>query len=420
MALIDIDSARKIIWENIKESVKTEYINIEDCSGRILDEKIICPLDMPSFNRSKMDGWAIRSFDSPGKFRITGYLQAGAIKKSYTNANGYTENGVTDVIEEMETYKIMTGAPVIKGADSVLQIESCRVEGDYVYIEEAVQKGNNIACKGEDIAKNQLLIEKGTRLTAQHVSLIASAGYNQIRVKKHLEAAILVTGNELQEPVNSSEFSNDITLPGEGTIFNSNGPAFMALCKENKINGRYMGSAGDTFKEFREKLTDCLESDIVIISGGVSVGDYDLVRQGLKEAGAKELFYKVASKPGKPLLVCKIEETLIFGFPGNPVSSMVGFREFLLPAIRKINDEKKYLPTLIPAVFKGNYTKNDNRDHFINVRLYREGEKLIAEEVKSNSSGDTVSFSASDALLRVSGNSVNNGDIVEVELVRNI
>ncbi|MDA3811594.1 MAG: molybdopterin molybdotransferase MoeA [Spirochaetaceae bacterium] len=414
MALTKIDDARKIIYENISETEKWEYVSIEDASMRILDEEILSPLNLPAFDRSKMDGWAIRSIDTPGKFKITGLLQAGAVKESFKPAQGFSSD---HVISEGETYKIMTGAPVIKGADAVLQIEKCHVEGDFVYINETVKNGFNIAKKGEDISRGQLLLPKGTVLNAHKISLIAASGFRQVKVKKRLTVSILVTGNELLEPAFSSENPESIQIPEEGKIFNSNAWAFITLCKENNLLGEYKGSAGDRINDFLAKLLECLDSDIIIISGGVSVGDYDLVREGLNKFGADELFYKVSSKPGKPLLVSKKEKTLIFGFPGNPVSSMIGFREFLVPAIRRIYGQSEILPLLIPAVFSGSYSKNDDREHFINIKLFKNGQTLMAEEIYTNSSGDTVSFAKADALLRVSKNRINDGDIVEVELI---
>ena len=416
MTLTSINDARDIIFNNIKESSLWEYINIEESSSRILDENIYSPIDLPAFDRSKMDGWAIRSEDTPGKFRITGYLQAGAVNESFKSTDGFSDN---HQLEKSETYKIMTGAPVIKGADSVLQIEKCRVEGNYVFIDEIISGGNSIARKGEDVSSGQLLLAGGTKLNAHHISLIASSGFRRIRVKKKLKVSIIVTGNELLEPIFTNEDPLSIKNLNEGRIFNSNAWAFLALCDENGLDASYIGTAGDTMDEFTEKIHQCSSSDIIILSGGVSVGDHDLVQEGLKLIGAKELFYKVNSKPGKPLLVCKKEETLIFGFPGNPVSSMVGFREFLIPAVKKIYGQKDYLPMKIPAVFSGTYIKRGDREHFINISVFREGERLIAREVSSNSSGDTASFAASNAILRVSRNVINDGEIVEVELVGN-
>jgi len=414
MKLTKIDDARNIIFDNISESLKEEYVPIERSTGRVLDEDIISPLDMPSFNRSKMDGWAIRSEDTPGKFKITGYLQAGALKESFTGTEDYS---IDDNIHEFETYKIMTGAPVIKGADAVLQIEKCTVTGDCVVISEAVKKDDNIARKGEDIQMGQNVLSKGTVLNGHHISLIASAGYAQIRVKKKLKVSIIVTGNELEEPSYSSQNSSPYSKLETGRIYNSNAWTFLAMCEENNLDAYYVGTAGDTLQEFNSKIEDCSDSDIIIISGGVSVGDYDLVREGLIRYRAKELFYKVASKPGKPLLVCQKDSTLIFGFPGNPVSCMVSFREFLMPAVRKLYGQKNFLPIMIPAIFSGTYSKEGDRDHFISIELRRDGDLLIASEIKSNSSGDTVSFANSQALLRVKVEKINNGDVVEVELI---
>ncbi|MDY6863758.1 MAG: molybdopterin molybdotransferase MoeA [Thermodesulfobacteriota bacterium] len=394
--LLPISDAINLIFSNVKEAGEEELL-IEETSGRVIAEDVESKIEMPPFNKSAMDGYAVKTSDTPGKLMLTEVVPAGIIPEKKLNKG--------------ETTLVMTGAPVPEGTEAVVMREQTIEGRDYIEIQKKAIKGENIAFKGEDIKKGERLLEKGEIITPGKVSLLATLGYRRVKVKKIPEASLIVTGNELCEP-------GSIELP-RGFIYNSNAYSLMAQYKElgGKIN--YIGIIEDNIENLVDSLSKAEKANIILISGGVSKGDYDYVEESIKQWGGKIIFHYVAIKPGKPFLFAKKKDVLVFGMPGNPVSTLVIFWKFIGPAVLKMQGAKELFPEKIPAFFKGNYSKKKDRPHYIGVKLIKSGNILTAEYIPSHGSADVPSFCMADGIIEIPQEikAIKDGDLVEVRLI---
>ena len=290
--------------------IGTEKIPFLKSLDRILAEDIISDIDMPPFDKSAVDGYACRKEDLDKKLRVIEVIQAGQYPQKE--------------IQEGECTQIMTGAPVPKGADKIVMVEDTSVENQFVTV---LKKGSksNISHKAEDVKKGQKVLEKGIVLKAQHIAILASVGYAEVLVYKQPNIGILSTGDELVEPHQK---------PAKGQIRNSNGHQLLIQIKKCGTKANYYGIAKDTEEDTYEKLSLALkENDIVLLSGGVSMGEFDFVPEIMKKLGIKILFDSIAVKPGKPTTFGVMKEKRCFGLPGNPVSSFFQFELLVKPLI---------------------------------------------------------------------------------------
>ncbi len=337
--MISVQEAQGIILKGIKV-LGPEVVKLENALGRALAEDVYSNSDIPSFDNSAMDGYAIRAEDvrgssrqSPKALEVIGDIKAGDVPKK--------------TVKGGQAMRIMTGAPVPRGADAVVMVEETekpetRVQKpELVKIFKEVEKGENIRKAGEDIKRGECVFQKGARLTSAHIGLLASLGQAEVKVAKRPTVAVLATGDELidvDEKARPGKIrsSNTYTLLGEA-----------ASCGAIPKN---LGIAKDDPGELAKKIRKGLGCDILLTSGGVSVGDYDLVKDVLAGIGTDIKFWKIAMRPGKPLAFGTIKDTLVFGLPGNPVSSMVSFELFVRPAILKMlgqNDDKGEVDAVI-------------------------------------------------------------------------
>lgn len=294
-------------------ALDAEDVPLLDAFGRTAAEEVLSPEQVPSFANSAMDGFAVRGTELAAgrrEFMVTVDIPAGRF--------------VDQPIAEGSAARIMTGAPLPPGVDTVVQVEHTTVNGDTMVVERPPATGANVRRAGEDVTVGDRLVARGGRLGAAEVGLLASVGLECVRVARRPSVAILATGSEL---VASG-------LPLEpGQIRNSNSLTAYGQALAAGAEPRLLGIARDDLDETRRLLSSALEADVVVTSGGVSVGDYDFVKQVQDELGVERRFWGVATKPGKPLAFGTRGDTLVFGVPGNPVASMLSFEMYVRPAL---------------------------------------------------------------------------------------
>ncbi|MBE0416065.1 MAG: molybdopterin molybdotransferase MoeA [Dehalococcoidia bacterium] len=373
---------------------------------QVLDEDVHSHIDVPPLDNAAMDGYAIKAEDalgatpsSPVFLDVIGEVSAGAIAEK--------------AIEWGTAIRIMTGAPLPKGADSVVRFEdtdeallrSNRSPLTQIGVLCQIPKGKDVRRAGEDIARGELVLKKGTPLRPQEVGVLASLGKATAWVIRRPEVAILATGDELM----------DIGQPlPEGKIYNSN--SFSIAAQVLRYGGipKMLGIARDRFGDIEDKIKEALSSDMLITSGGVSVGDYDLVKDVLAKQGEIS-FWTVRMKPGKPLAFGAIRGVPHLGLPGNPVSSMINFELFARPAILKMMGKKKLAKPSVEAIMESSIQNSDGRRIFARAMVRREGERYFARLTGPQGSGILTSMARANGLVIVPEDVkvVKNGEVVQ-------
>lgn len=355
--MIEVWEATKIINEQVKLlncDKKYEKIYILDSLNRVLCEDICSFDNLPPFDKSAMDGYAIRSCDTQNKENIILKI------KSLVKAGDFC----TELLKENEAYKIMTGAMLPIGSDAVIQIESVKTENGNLYISQEVKKDNNIIKLGEEILKGDVPLKKGTLIRPPEIGLLASLGYEFVNVYKAPTIGIVITGDEL------------IGIKSEiqrGKIRNSNEYSLKALINNANAKVFSVGIVNDDRQSLKEKILLAFEnSDIVISSGGASVGDYDFIKDILNEIGAGTKFTTVAIKPGKPTSFAVYKDKLFFALPGNPSALINTFEIFVKPAIKSIMGIPANEAEEFPVVLKDEFKTKEGRENYIFVNIAKE------------------------------------------------
>ncbi|MGP0565317.1 molybdopterin molybdotransferase MoeA [Nitrospina sp. 32_T5] len=382
MGMITVDEALSSILAKI-EPKGLEKVSITEALGRVLAEDITARRDNPPLDNSAMDGYAViagdiqsATPDSPVKLELVDEVAAGSIG--------------TITLKSNQAIRIMTGAPIPPGADAVLMQEDTDKNGNFVFAKDKATIGENIRLAGEDVKTGDVVVPKGNVITPAHVGMMAVCGRSSVTVGQRPTVAILSTGDEIV----------DLDQVPEGSqIYNSNGYMLMAQVASAGGIPRYMGVARDDEKDLLEKFEWALESDIVLSSGGVSVGDYDLVKASLQKMGNEMVFWKVAMKPGKPLAFGKIGETPVFGLPGNPVSSFVSFEQFVRPAIKKMMGARDLSPRTVQATLTETIKKKTDRVHFMSAVVSWDGGDCTVTPAEQQGSGVLKSTVAANGLL---------------------
>jgi molybdopterin molybdotransferase len=376
-------------------SLPARNIPIEDAVERVLAEDIFSQIDMPPFDKSAMDGYALRSSDTanvPVQLRCLGTIQAGRFfKQSFKSGC---------------CIKIMTGAPMPQGADSVVMVEDTEQHESRVIVKRSVKPGENVCAKAEDIAKGSKVFSKGKLISISDIALIATIGRRLVKTISSPSVAVLNTGGEII-PVGRK-------LP-KNKIYNSNGPQLCALLRLDGITPRYLGIAKDEPAILKKMISQGLKSDIVLISGGVSMGDYDLVPAVLKQLGVKELFHKVNIKPGKPLFFGVKNRRLIFGIPGNPVSNFLAYQIFIRPAIRKMMGLEDCNLEIKTGILENEFRQKPGRKHFVLAKVEKLKNVDYVSALPGHGSADIAALSAADAFMLVDGeiSKIKQGSKVE-------
>jgi molybdopterin molybdotransferase len=376
-----VEEAIQYILEQLHPLGK-ERLPLLQSLGRVLGENIFAPRNIPPWDNSAMDGYAVKWQDVRGALpekgvvlKVLADLPAGRVFRGEVGSR--------------EAVRIMTGAPLPRGADTVVPVEDTEKSMDEVRILASPEKGKNIRLAGEDVQAGELVLEAGNVLRPAHIGLLASLQRSMVSVYQLPRVAILSTGDELLE----------IDEPWqEGKIVNSNSYSLAAQVAECGGLPLQLGVAQDRADDLSAKIKQGLSADILVTSGGVSVGDYDLVKGMLKELGQMN-FWKVTMRPGQPLAFGVVFGKPLFGLPGNPVSSMVSFEQFVRPSILKMAGHRTLFRPTLKAILRETLEKKAGLIHFIRCRLVREGEKLYAWTTGEQGSGILSSMVKAQGLI---------------------
>lgn len=387
--MISIEQALDIIHEQKIEPAVKE-VDLEDSQGFYLAEEIRSPFDLPSFDNSAMDGYAVSGLSDT--YQIVGEIPAGST----------TEKS----LQSVEAMRIFTGAKVPENTTAVVMQEKTRVDGSTLHIEEVLNEGQNIRRKGSELTLDQSVFTPGHFISPATVGLIGSLGINRVRVYQKPDIRVISTGNELIPPGSKKS---------EGQIFESNSYALNAVLKNFGFRCQERAHIKDDFSKIKAGISDFLDhSDVLLLSGGISVGDYDFVKQALEENGVTELFYKVFQKPGKPIFFGKKENKFVFALPGNPASSLTCFYIYVLPLLQKLAGASKtgLKRVIIPVDHEFEY--RSDRPIFLKAKVENQSVSILNRQ----SSSMIHSMAMGNALVFLEGpKSVQKGEGVECILI---
>jgi molybdenum cofactor synthesis domain-containing protein len=378
-----------------------ESVQIKAAVGRVLAEDIVADSDMPPFDRSQMDGYAVRAQDvqkAPVRLKIVGESAAG--------------RGWHKTVGRAEAVRIMTGAPVPKGTDAIQKIELTRESDGMVEIAKPTAKSRYIVRRGLEIKKGAKLFRRGAVINEKMIATLAAFGYSGVSVSEQPRVAILATGSEIV-PIDKR--------PRRDQIRNSNSVMLRALCEQAGATVKLLPQAGDDLRKLMSSIDRAVNvrgrrSDILIITGGVSVGKYDLTKAALKELGAEILFERVRLRPGKPIVFARLNDTLIFGLPGNPVSAAVTFYLFVRKAIMTIQDASDTSLPTGSAVLAADARSAAERETYLPATLATDASgRLLAAPLRWHGSSDFVGFARAEALITLPrGTTLAAGDVVKI------
>ena len=329
---VSITQALDIIYKN-SSVVSSEILPIEMALGRVMREDSIATFDLPRFDNSAMDGYAVKCSDANSIVECTDVIYAGDDPKM--------------TLQATKAIKIMTGAPIPKGCEAVIPIENVTVDDTQVTLPEEIKKDGHIRHAGEDIKSGAVYLHKGEKVTAYSIALLASQGVTHLRVTRKIKVAVFGTGDELRPHFEK-------IAPHQ--LYNSNTPMFLARAKELGCEVQYIGSSGDTMESLTSAIKSALNADIIITSGGISMGDKDFTKEAFTNLGMTLHFDKVDIKPGKPTAFGTIGETVVINLPGNPLASMVNYEMFVRAAIRKMSGMNAYCHHTISTQMKEDFT----------------------------------------------------------------
>ncbi|RXJ90781.1 molybdopterin molybdenumtransferase MoeA [Arcobacter sp. CECT 8983] len=311
---LDFNIAIQKALENATVTKFTEVVSIDEALGRVLAKDIACVKNLPSFNNSAMDGFAIKASDAGKSLKVKKVIFAG--------------QSVDACLQEGECYKIMTGAKVPSDVDTIIPIEDVvSFEENIVTIKEEVKKGSSLRLKGEEKALGELLFEKADVITSSKVAVLASQGIVKVEVYKKLSIAVVSTGNELKEPWEEAK---------EDEIYNCNSYALISFLQEKGFKAVYSGLVPDNLEESIEFVKDLSTYDVVITTGGISMGDADFIGKAFLENELETIFHGVNIKPGRPIMMGKMKNTFVMCLPGNPLTALVNMHLFAIPVLNKI------------------------------------------------------------------------------------
>ncbi|RXK06212.1 molybdopterin molybdotransferase MoeA [Halarcobacter bivalviorum] len=318
---ISLEEAIKKSLELVESSTLIESIPLEKALGRVLSKDIICIKNLPAFNNSAMDGFAIKASDAGKTLTIKKKIFAG-------------DKGEVSPLEKDECYKIMTGAKVPADVDTIIPFELCtNVSETSVTIPNEVKKGNHLRIKGEEQKEGNILINKAETINFSHITLLASQGITIVEVIKKISIAVISTGNELKEPWETSD---------EEEIYNCNSYGIISLLNQKGFEASYCGVISDNLEESSKCISNLKKYDVVITTGGISMGDADFVSQAFKENGLEVAFHGVNIKPGKPIMMGKMDNTVVISLPGNPLPALINTYLFILPVLSKKQGSKAF------------------------------------------------------------------------------
>lgn len=399
--MIPVSKAIKIVKSQV-EPLGVESVRIVDAISRVLAEDVRADMDMPPFDRSQMDGYAVKASDTrsaPVTLDIVGESAAGM--------------GWHDKLTKGQAVRIMTGARVPPGADAIQKLELASESGSRVSIEEATEVGRYIVKRGTEIRRGSKLFKPGEVIDERMIASLAAFGYDSVKVFRRPRVSILATGSEIV-PIGRK--------PGGDQIRNSNSVMLKALAECAGGSAKLLSNTGDDLEKLKQAISKTASSsgsDILVMTGGVSVGKYDLTKAALRELGAELFFERVRLRPGKPTVFARLKNTHVFGLPGNPISAAVTFYLFVRPAIMKMqNASETDLPTGYAVVTKDAKAVKE-RDTYLPAMLGTDARgRLLATPLRWHGSSDFVGFARADALLFVPrGETINTGEVGRISFL---
>jgi molybdopterin molybdotransferase len=400
--MITVDEALDKILSHI-DPLGVEKVSLLESLGRVIGENVHARRNIPPLDNSAMDGYALRSVDvreasqgRPVRLEVIEDLPAGYIS--------------TKKLEKGKAIRIMTGAPVPTGADAVIPVEETKKENGSVSIFRAVTSDENIRKSGEDVKKGDRVISQGDMIRPAEVGMLASLGRSFVSVYQKPLVAILCTGDELVD------VDGDLD---EVKIISSNSYSLGAQVKDCGATPLQLGIAKDRKEEIEEKLREGLRADVIISSAGVSVGDYDFVKEVMNRLGMEMIFWKVGMRPGAPLAFGTIGGKPVFGLPGNPVSSMISFEQFVRPSLLKMMGNRKLFRPVIEAVLKEDIKKMAGKRYFIRGSVSFEKNQYFVTTTGEQGSGILKSMVRANGLIVIPEDQeiARAGEKVKVQLL---
>jgi molybdopterin molybdotransferase len=341
----DLSEALALVLDGI-EPVGSERLPLVEAAGRVLTADVPAAIDLPPFDRSAMDGYALRAAESGGPLRVTGDIAAG--------------DPADRALEPGTAVRISTGAALPPGADAILRVEDATQADGHVCAAAPVPAGAHVRVRGEDLHAGDVLARAGDRLTLPRLSALSSAGAGFVEVHRMPRLHLIVTGSELLPPG---------APPEPGKIYESNGLAIGFMARRNGAFLVHHRPIGDDAQATLAAVEEGLQGDVLVVSGGVSVGPHDHVKPAFDAAGVEEIFWRVRIKPGKPLWFGRRGRTLVFGLPGNPLSSIVGTAMFIVPALKRLAGEADAGPLLERGRLGAAAGPSDGRTTFLTSRF---------------------------------------------------
>lgn len=400
--MVSYEEALKIVLENC-EKMAPKKVRLEESFGLVLSEDILSPVDIPPFDNSAMDGFAVRADDTveassekPISLKIIQDLKAGTLPNL--------------IVGKGEAMRIMTGAPIPRGADAVIRKEYTVLKDDKVLIQKPVKKGTDIRLKGEDIRAGELVLKEGEVISEGEIGILASLGIGLVPVYPPPLVAILTTGDELVD------VWEELT---PGKIRDANTYTLLSQVRKAGAIPRIFPRIPDKKEEIRKALEEAQKCDALLTTGGVSMGEYDFVKEVLEEMGAKLHFWKVKQRPGHPLAFWTLKGKPVFGIPGNPAASIICFEEYVRPALRKMMGfSKLFRPEAIARIGVDYFKESKGRLQFLRVKLDFK-EALWAYPSGAQGSAILTSMAAADAIgiIPEDTDGLKRGDEIRVHLI---
>jgi molybdopterin molybdotransferase len=376
-SLLTLEEAQERVLESARP-LPAESVPIAEAGGRVTAEDVRALVDLPPFPSSAMDGFAVRAADLPASVQIVGESAAGGLYE------GRIESG--------ETVAISTGAVVPEGADAVVPVERVVRHANTVEVSYAPEPGAHIRPRGGDVAESDVVVPTGVRLTPARLAAAAAAGVGALACARRPRVAVLATGSELVAPGQALRL---------GQVYEANTLMLASSLAAAGAETVPVPPAADDEAALRAALERGLAADVLVTSGGVSVGEHDLVRAVERELGVEEVFWRVSIKPGKPVAFGVRGDTLVFGLPGNPVSALVGCELFVKPALRALQGLAEPLARFEPGRLATGLERNAERDEFVRARSHVDGDAVVLEPVVGQESHMIVRSGAADALVHI-------------------
>jgi len=384
MAVLKFEQARESVIERVRLSRKLaapETVSLLASAGRVLAEPVNADRDFPPFHRATRDGYAVRSADVkqlPARLRLKGQVKAGS---AFSGAVG-----------PQECVEIMTGAPLPEGADAVVMVEHTLLQNAWVEVNRSVAPAENVVLRGSEARQGDCLISAGRRIRYGEVAMMAAVGKQSVSVYRQPRVAILPTGDEVVELG---------TTPGPYQIRNSNSLSLQVQVASADCVPLPLGIAPDREDRLREMITEGLRADLLLLSGGVSAGKYDLVEKVLGELGAEFFFDGVAIQPGRPLVFGRAKERFFLGLPGNPLSTMVTFELFVRPALALLSGEDTAPLIFLRARLARDVRRKAGLAAFLPAVLESHGHDTLVSPVEWKGSGDMASLNRTNCYLAI-------------------